>query len=199
MVRPYPNTDYTRSKPRGTVGQRCLAKIDRPPDPDACQLFMGSKDRFGYGQVNDGKRPLKAHRIVWELTYGPIPEGMQVLHNCPDGDNPSCCNPRHLWLGTQLENIEDARKKGRVASGERHSSRTHPEQLPRGDKNGSRLHPERLARGERHGIAKLTEASVREIRALAGTQSQRALAARFGVSQATISGIVHRTKWSHVE
>jgi HNH endonuclease len=59
-----------------------------------------------------------AHRLVWEYTYGPIPEGFQVLHHC---DNPPCCNPEHLFLGTSLDNNRDRDAKGR--NGQRNKTR----------------------------------------------------------------------------
>jgi hypothetical protein len=52
----------------------------------------------------------RSHRAAWKLTHGPIPDGLQVLHRC---DNPPCCNPAHLFLGTQQDNIADMHKKGR--------------------------------------------------------------------------------------
>jgi hypothetical protein len=51
-----------------------------------------------------------AHRFVWLLERGPIPNGLQVLHKC---DNRNCMNPRHFFLGTQSENIIDCTLKGR--------------------------------------------------------------------------------------
>jgi hypothetical protein len=86
--------------------------------PDACWLWIGAKDKRGYGSIGDGGgaagRSVLAHRVSWELHCGPIPPGCHVLHNCPTGDNPSCVNPRHLFLGNQKINNEDMRRKGRA-------------------------------------------------------------------------------------
>lgn len=124
-------------------------------------------------------RSFRAHRFAWEITRGPIPDGLHVLHRC---DNPPCCNPDHLFLGTHIDNVADMVAKGRGAKGER---------------SGARLHPERVARGERNGTAKLTAAQVAEIRATPRkVGSQHALALRFGVSDATISMIVNGKAWA---
>lgn len=52
-----------------------------------------------------------AARFIWEQLHSPIPEGIQILHEC---DNPICVKPSHLWEGTQLENIADMKHKGRA-------------------------------------------------------------------------------------
>jgi hypothetical protein len=79
-------------------------------DPDTgCHVWTGGRASKGYGQLRIG-----VHRLAWELANGPIPEGMQVLHRC---DNPRCCNPDHLMLGTQAENMADMRRKGRGRNG----------------------------------------------------------------------------------
>lgn len=81
-------------------------------DPDECWPWTGSKQRKGYGTVNRFKRQWVAHRFAWEMMNGPIPEGMLVCHKC---DNPPCCNPAHLFLGTNKENLMDCVAKGRHA------------------------------------------------------------------------------------
>lgn len=66
-----------------------------------------------YGQIGVGTRQLKyTHRVAWELTHGPIPDGMMVCHRC---DNPPCCNPDHLFLGEPIDNTTDMIAKGRGA------------------------------------------------------------------------------------
>lgn len=74
-------------------------------DPDVCWEWTGhrgGRDGRGYFTV-DGKRQL-SYRVVWEIFNGPIAEGVRVRHKC---DNPLCCNPKHLELGTQGENERD--------------------------------------------------------------------------------------------
>lgn len=87
-----------------------------------CWLWTASTDGRGYGQFMSDWGPgwsknTKAYRVAWELTHGPIPEGMHVLHKC---DNPPCVRPDHLFLGTHQDNMADAVRKGRFASRDRH-------------------------------------------------------------------------------
>jgi HNH endonuclease len=76
-----------------------------------CILWSGSLDGSGHGQISIACRMEMAHRVAWELEKGPIPEGLQVLHNCPYGDTPACVNPEHLFLGTHLDNHRDKARK----------------------------------------------------------------------------------------
>jgi hypothetical protein len=78
---------------------------------DACWLWTGSRMTRGYGQVYWGNGPKGAHRVAWELSHGPIPEGQHILHRC---DVPACVNPDHLFIGTHTENMKDAATKGRL-------------------------------------------------------------------------------------
>jgi hypothetical protein len=77
---------------------------------DDCWEWQGAKLKAGYGQTRVGTKNMLVHRVVYEHTVGPIPDGMVVMHTC---DNPSCCNPNHLRLGTQQDNVDDRIAKGR--------------------------------------------------------------------------------------
>jgi hypothetical protein len=74
-----------------------------------CWIWIGGRD-FRVGKHYGRYRGRAAHRVAWELTRGPIPEGLQVLHRC---DNPPCVKPSHLFLGTNQDNIRDMIGKGR--------------------------------------------------------------------------------------
>jgi len=179
---------------------RFAAQVDRSGGPDACWPWTGSRNHGGgggYGQITFGGRTTGAHRVALELAYDVAPGHRCVCHRC---DNPPCCNPAHLFLGTQVDNEADKASKGRSALGDRNGSRLYPERLARGDKNFARMHPERLARGDAHHQAKLTEADVAEIRrALAAGDSQRATARRHGVSQRSVWNIAKGKTWRRTD
>ena len=78
---------------------------------DSCWLWQGRKNKTGYGSLFCAGKIWRAHRLSWFLANGPIPAGMVVCHHC---DNPACVRVDHLFLGTQVENIRDARDKHRL-------------------------------------------------------------------------------------
>lgn len=158
---------------------------------DSCWLWIGAKSPKGYGRfcVRHGYTT-EAHRFAWELAHGPIPDSLCVLHNCPNGDDPSCVRPDHMWLGTIAQNNRDMADKGRAS---RIAKAV-------GDKNGAHTHPDLVPRGEQHGKAKLTETMVKLIRAeYAAGVSSNELARRLNVTRGAIGHVVKRTNWKHVK
>lgn len=92
---------------------------------DSCWLWTGSKIVGGYGSIFYEGRSQKAARVLYEITKGPIPDGLYLLHEC---DNPPCVNPDHLKPGTQAQNMADCDKRGRMFKPERAEAckRGHP-------------------------------------------------------------------------
>ena len=112
--------------------------------------------------------------MTWILIHGSIPMGLGVLHTC---DNPPCCRPDHLWLGTVQDNVADKVKKGRMAKGETHGSKTHPESIKR---------------GENHHSAKFSDEIVRQIREryMPKYGNGAILAKEFGISSQHLCAII---------
>ena len=82
-----------------------------------CWEWKGATYVKGYGEIGVTNQLIGAHRVSWQIHYGPIPKGLCVLHRC---DNPPCTNPKHLFLGTKGDNNRDKVKKWRHRYGVHH-------------------------------------------------------------------------------
>lgn len=140
------------------------------PNPvTKCWMWMACTNRRNYGIMGIVSAPWLAHRYSYERFVGPIPDGLEVLHNC---DNPSCVNPDHLRVGTQTENMRDMDMRGRRVN------------TPQ--------------RGERHGCSKLTADNVNSIRLRHSSPKDTAtLALEFGVSTSAVRRIISGKNWKH--
>lgn len=185
-----------------SLDERVWARVDKS---GVCWIWTGGRfrDKNGretYGAMSMGGRWHHAHRVVWMLVRGPIPDGLWVLHNCPGGDNKLCVNPDHLYLGTVRDNVDDAMRKGQLLTGDKSPMHLHPEKASHGDAHWTRQEPAKVARGERQGQAKLTEMAVRDIdsRYRAGGVSLSQLGREYGVHLSTIWLALKRRNWKHV-
>lgn len=141
-----------------------LLKIEQT----GCLIWTGSRLPTGYGRVRVNNRLFLTHRLAYERAFGPIPEHMYVCHRC---DNPACCEPSHLFVGTQTENMADRLAKGRYIG----------------------------KPGTTNPASKLGEHEVRRIRTLySDGMRQSDIGAMFSISQRMVSLIVRREKWSHI-
>lgn len=166
-------TPHSRG-PKGTREERFWARVQKT---DGCWLWIGGRNKAGYGNFSPGGTAsmIGAHRVSYELHYGPIPQGLHVLHRC---DVPSCVRPDHLFLGTVADNVRDMYDKGRA---------NRPTTF------------DYVLRGERAYSAKLTESSVRDIRQRRQEgESLGSLAQRYQVTVSAIHAVVHRKTWKHV-
>lgn len=150
------------------VEARFWQNVKRGPD-DECWEWQAHRIRNGYGTINIGGRPsnvVMAHRLSYALYCGVLPGGNAVVcHKC---DNPSCVNPRHLFLGTMAENNLDRERKGRG----------------------------KQPKGSRQHTAKLTDRDVIAIRA--DKRFVKDIAAAYGLHVSSIIRIRTRRGWSHV-
>lgn len=101
------------------IMRRFLSKVDQR-GPNECWPWMAGKIGYGYGQFNagrdeNGRQDTRyAHRVAFQIATGIDPQAAVVMHSC---DNTACCNPAHLTLGTQAQNVADASRKGKYLRG----------------------------------------------------------------------------------
>ncbi len=170
---------------------RFVEKVDRSQGPAACWPWKAATNGVGYGvfRLSKPRRQVYAHRVAYFLATEVDPVELCVCHKC---DNPKCCNPEHLWLGTKGDNLRDAITKGR--------HQAPPISSVTGDANWQRQRPQDLIRGQAHHRAKLSDEDVIAIRAScrAGV-GQKSLAKRYGVARCTITRISTGETWAHLK
>lgn len=134
---------------------------------DECWPWLASCVENGYGHFQLRRRMILAHRMAYMLVHGDIPHGKHILHSC---DNRLCCNPAHLHVGTNHENVKDKMQKGR--------------------------HP----RGSQTVRAKINEHDVEWLkRATCDGMPIKDAAARLGIAPSTASNILAGRRWAHVK
>lgn len=95
-----------------TFHERLWSKI-QIGNPENCWEWSGARQERGHGviKITGEKKNMLVHRAVFEEIHGPIPDGVLICHTC---DNPPCCNPNHLFSGTQVDNMSDCSEKERI-------------------------------------------------------------------------------------
>lgn len=142
--------------------KRFWSKVNKT---EGCWNWTASKNKRGYGYFAMPKnKHIRAHRLSWMMANGEIPNGLFVCHKC---DNPPCCNPSHLFLGTSQDNINDRNRKDRQAR----------------------------PSGESNPFSKLTRKEVEEIRSLYPSMTHAAIAKKYNVSRSTIGLIILKKSW----
>lgn len=210
------------------LGER-LRRYAPPSAPDDCWVWTRALNK-GYGMISIGNGKLRgAHIVAWELANDrKLPKGMVIRHRC---DNPPCCNPAHLLLGTHGDNVQDRVERGPSFKGEGNARAKLTDediasiceqyaagvsQRPLADQFGvsqglismivrgkgwTHVGGERIPEGTPPRHFKITEDDVRKIREMyaRGSWSQKRLAHHFGISRASISGIVNGKTWATVQ
>lgn len=149
------------------------------PHLGPCWIFPSSRNNE-YGGFTIGREHIPPSRFSYLFCCGPIPPGLLVCHKC---DTPACVHPGHLFLGDAKANHQDARLKGRLATGERHWTHTQPHRLV-------------TLRGEDRYNHKLTWKKVDEVRRrVAAGETQTDVARRFRVSRRVIGLAVAGRTW----
>ena len=152
------------------INDRLWAKVLKG-DTDDCWEWQGFRHtRTGHGQIGRGKRCeglTYTHIVAWEFANSAkVPDGLCVRHKC---DNPPCCNPNHLEIGTRADNNRDSVDRGRNSFGEHHATKL------------SEVSVLEIIRRGRHGA-----------------ESQSKLGSEYGVSRSMVGAIILGKRWGHL-
>ncbi len=161
--------------------------------PDDCWLWTAACSGDGYGTTKVGPKVYGAHRLSYLIAHGRPIRNWHICHHC---DTPKCVNPKHLFLGTHMDNMNDRDAKGRQWKGPA------PERKGQnmGTLNGHWTMPERTPKGEWHHGARLKESDVLFIREMFRSKqmTQPQLAQMFKMTQMNVSAITTRRTWRHL-
>jgi Mor family transcriptional regulator len=178
---------------------RFWAKVYLKANKYLCWVWNGRKDDCGYGRFTIRHDVFSAHRIAYNLINEVDLTDLHVLHTC---DNPTCCNPNHLFTGNHTINMRDRERKGRAnhPSGDKHGTKTQPQSLATGERNGHFTHPEATLKGSNKPNSKFTEDQIIEVRKLCNDKSvsYAFISKKYNVSIPTIEYIVKGKTWKHV-
>lgn len=169
---------WVKGEPRHFLRGHCARKhptardfwslVDRR-EQHACWAWLGDRSPDGYGKFRYKSKYALTHRLAYEFTNGPIPQGMLICHKC---DNPSCVNPNHLFVGTYQDNVDDMIAKGR-------------QKKALGENAG------------RAKLTEVQVMEIRK-RYAAGDATTVSLGVEYGVDASTIGSAVKRETWKHI-
>ena len=166
------STKSKKAKAQEETAMRFMRRVQMRAD-DECWPYQGAVSTGGYGNFgwhapwDKRSRNHAASRMMWLILHGRPPKGKEVCHSC---DNPICCNPGHLWLGTHQENMADMVSKGRASNV--------------------------ALRGEAHPLSKLTAADVHIIRT--SPETSKVVGKQFGIAPNHVQKIRRKECWKHV-
>ena len=163
-------TEKPSGRARRPIAERFWEKV-RKGRPNECWEWQAARNEKGYGRLTAGRGVhLKAHRVAWALSNGcKLEPSACILHRC---DNPPCCNPRHLFVGTMKDNTDDMIKKGRNSNP-----------------------PHRY--GENHHAAKFDERTAKKI--IRDNRTLSAIAEEHGISWMTVFRLKHGLTWKNLK
>jgi len=147
------------------VMERLWSKVNIKGLDDCWEWQETGRDGYGYGKILFRGKTDRASRVVWISVNGEIPKDLFILHRC---DNRPCCNPNHLFLGTNMDNVIDMMQKGRNPQGDTHYKK------------------------------KLLKEEVIEVRELAKQMKYKEISAIYGIGIKQVCAIVTHRAWVNV-